>query len=122
MPVPLTRETCAGNQVTLRLVNGHFAHYAHLVPGSLRVKPGDQVKKGDVIALLGNSGNSKNPHLHFQVSDGVELNGSEGMPYVFDQFELYGHQEGGRMPSVTQAPESRGGEMPLLDAILRFRD
>ncbi|MCE5317538.1 MAG: M23 family metallopeptidase [Parachlamydia sp.] len=46
---------------------GHvrFAFYAHFQPESLKVKMGEKVERGQVIALLGNSGNSDAPHLHF---------------------------------------------------------
>jgi murein DD-endopeptidase MepM/ murein hydrolase activator NlpD len=80
--VPITLETIGGNHVVLDLGGGRFAFYAHLQPGSLRVKTGDRVKRGQVIGLVGNSGNSTEPHLHFHVSDGVSPLGSEGLPYA----------------------------------------
>ena len=61
LAVPITLDTVTGNYVTLDLGNGRYAHYAHLQPGSLRVKVGDHVKTGQVLALLGNSGNSDSP-------------------------------------------------------------
>jgi murein DD-endopeptidase len=82
--VPITLETVGGNHIVLDLGGGRFAFYAHLQPGKLRVKTGDHVKRGQVIGLLGNSGNSTEPHLHFHVSDGVSPLGSEGMPYVLE--------------------------------------
>ena len=80
--VPITLETVGGNYVVLDLGGGRYAFYAHLQPGSLRVKTGDRVKRGQVIGLVGNSGNSTEPHLHFHVSDGVSPLGSEGLPYA----------------------------------------
>jgi murein DD-endopeptidase MepM/ murein hydrolase activator NlpD len=80
--VPITLETVGGNHVVLDLGGGRFAFYAHLQPGSLRVKTGDRVTRGQVIGLVGNSGNSTEPHLHFHVSDGVSPLGSEGLPYA----------------------------------------
>ena len=80
--VPITLETVGGNYVVLDLGGGRFAFYAHFQPGSLRVKTGDRVKRGQVIGLVGNSGNSTEPHLHFHVSDGVSPLGSEGLPYA----------------------------------------
>ena len=74
------------NYVILALGNGGLAFYAHLQPGRLRVKPGDRVRRGQVLGLLGNSGNSDAPHLHFHISDANSLE-SEGLPYVFDSFE-----------------------------------
>jgi hypothetical protein len=80
LAVPITYETIAGNYVSLDLGKGRYAHYAHLQPGSLRVKVGDRVQPGQVLALLGNSENSDAPHLHFQITDGPSFLASEGMP------------------------------------------
>jgi hypothetical protein len=65
---PVSLVTVGGNHIVVDIGNQKFAFYAHVQPGSLRVKVGDHVKKGQVIALLGNSGNSTEPHLHFHVS------------------------------------------------------
>lgn len=120
MPIPLTRESSAGNQISIKLAEGIYAQYAHLVPGSIRFKPGDRVRRGQVIGLVGNSGNSKNPHLHFEIADGPEINAAQGLPWVFESFELYGHVGPGGMPDVHAAPVRHRNEMPLTDAILRF--
>ena len=91
--VPMTLETAAGNHVILSLRNGHYAFYAHLQPGSIRVKPGDRVRRGQVLGLLGNSGNSNAPHLHFHISNGNSWVASEGVPFLFDSFEVLGSAE-----------------------------
>jgi murein DD-endopeptidase MepM/ murein hydrolase activator NlpD len=80
--VPITLETVGGNHVVLDLGGGRFAFYAHLQPGSLRVKAGERVKAGQVLGLVGNSGNSTEPHLHFHISNGISPLGSEGLPYA----------------------------------------
>jgi len=82
--VPITSETVGGNHIVLDLGGGRYAFYAHLQPGSLKVKVGDRVTRGQVIGLVGNSGNSTEPHLHFHISDGVSPLGSEGLPYSLD--------------------------------------
>ncbi len=64
--VPMTLDTIAGNHVILDLNGGVYAAYAHLQPGSIWVKIGDHVEAGDVLGLIGDSGNSTEPHLHFQ--------------------------------------------------------
>lgn len=79
-----------GNSITLDLGNGYYGFYAHLKPDSIKVKTGDRVKRGQVIALLGNSGNSTGPHLHFHVTDDPHVLGSNGVPYVFEEFKLLG--------------------------------
>lgn len=62
----------AGNVVVIDH-GGEYSYLAHLKKGSATVKPGDKVKKDDVIGLTGNSGNTSEPHLHFQLSDGADL-------------------------------------------------
>jgi murein DD-endopeptidase MepM/ murein hydrolase activator NlpD len=72
-----------GNYVVLRHANGEFSHYGHLKQGSVRVKSGDTVQRGQVIAQLGHTGNSTEPHLHFQLTDGLDSMYSRGIPITF---------------------------------------
>lgn len=90
MAVEISRETIGGNSVLLDIGNNVNAFYGHLTPGSLRVIPGQAVKKGDVLGLLGNSGSSDAPHLHFHLELKTPQNqplSGEGVPYVFADFE-----------------------------------
>jgi murein DD-endopeptidase MepM/ murein hydrolase activator NlpD len=77
-----------GNLVVIDHGNGEFSHYAHLAKGSAKVKLGDEVKQGQPIALLGNSGNTTEPHLHFQLTDGPDPLYSAGRPCRFANVEL----------------------------------
>ena len=70
-----------GNHVVLDLGDGVYAMYAHLRRGSLTVKPGDRVTAGRQIARCGNSGNSTEPHVHFQLMDGPDLDAARGIPF-----------------------------------------
>jgi hypothetical protein len=110
--VPITLETVGGNYVVLGLGNDRYAFYAHLQPGSLRVKAGDRVKRGQVLGLLGNSGNSTEPHLHFHVADGPGALTSEGIPFVHDSFEVL-DAEGKSSP--------KREELPLMNAVVDFK-
>lgn len=76
-------EGAAGNYILIRHANGEHSLYAHLRHDSVKVKPGDEVKAGTPIAEAGSSGNSTEPHLHFQVIDGPDLNSARGLPVVF---------------------------------------
>ncbi|HZA21424.1 MAG TPA: M23 family metallopeptidase, partial [Dehalococcoidia bacterium] len=78
----------------LDLGGGNYALYAHFQPGSIRVKEGDRVKQGDVLALVGSSGNSLAPHLHFHVMDGPLSLASNGVPYIVDSFTVTGRSAG----------------------------
>jgi murein DD-endopeptidase MepM/ murein hydrolase activator NlpD len=74
-----------GNFVIVRHGPKLFSLYAHLQPGHMRVKPGDAVRRGQVLGLCGNSGNSTEPHLHLQLQDGPDDNTSWGVEAVFDR-------------------------------------
>jgi Peptidase family M23 len=80
----------AGNNVVIQIAPDVWATYAHLQPGSIRVAVGDQVTVGQTLGLLGNTGNSTAPHLHFQLSDGPDLATSNSLPFVFDRYTLAG--------------------------------
>ena len=120
---PLSLVTVGGNHIVIDIGNQKFAFFAHLQPGSLRVKVGDHVKKGQVIALLGNSGNSTEPHLHFHVSDalapGTTTLGSEGVPYAFSEFQLVGHCTViTTITCVTTPPVTVHGGMPMQNQLV----
>jgi hypothetical protein len=117
--VPITLETVGGNHVIIDIGGGYYAFYAHLKPGSLRVKKGDQVKRGQVVGLVGNTGNSTEPHLHFHVSDSNSPLGSEGVPYRLD-FDVVGHCRTFGAACDRSAPVARKGEVPLANALIRF--
>jgi murein DD-endopeptidase MepM/ murein hydrolase activator NlpD len=120
--VPITLETVGGNHVILDLGDGVYAFYAHLQPGSLRVKAGDHVKTGDVLGLVGNSGNSTEPHLHFHLGDRGSPLASQGLPYALPAFRVSGTAviEGDGAPRVDwlARPETRQNEIPLENEIV----
>lgn len=97
-PYAITKQTVGGNLVVLDLGGGRWAVYAHLQAGSIRVQPGARVRRGDVIARLGNSA-SYSPHLHFHVVDGPDPFSSEGVPFVFDEFTHEGKVYRDEMPA-----------------------
>jgi peptidase M23-like protein len=77
----------AGNYLILALAGGGpYVVMAHLRQGSLRVRPGDRVTRGQTVAACGNSGNSTQPHLHLQVMDSLDLLTARGLPLVFRDY------------------------------------
>jgi murein DD-endopeptidase MepM/ murein hydrolase activator NlpD len=81
-------DAAVGNYVVIDHGNGEYSLYAHLQPASVRVHAGESVRAGQVIGKLGSSGNSTEPHLHFQVCDGPEPLNCSSIPIHFDGLEL----------------------------------
>lgn len=125
--VPITLETIAGNYVLLDIGGGRFALYAHFQPNSLKVKAGDKVKIGQILGLVGNSGNSDLPHLHFHIADAASPLAGEGVPFVFKSFVMQGAVKsnvevvkGGFKPDAG-AENKRQMEIPIQNAVVVFQ-
>ena len=84
-----------GNHVVLDLGDGVDAVLAHLRRGSLRVAKGQRVTAGEQVAECGNSGNSTEPHLHFQLMDHHSVLFAAGLPFRLDRFEVDGTGQAG---------------------------
>lgn len=123
-PPGQSEQTAAGNYVMQAIGGGHYAFYAHLQPGSLRVREGQPVRRGQVLALLGNTGNSTEAHLHFHVSDAVDPLASEGVPFVFDAFDATGQVDGMNEKNglfddyLAQSATPQAARMPVSYAVL----
>ncbi|WP_254863456.1 M23 family metallopeptidase [Halovivax gelatinilyticus] len=84
---PLKREI-AGNYVTIQHAPDEYSVLAHLVPASVTVDVGDRVERGQPVGRCGHTGNSSEPHLHFQVQDHPDFALSAGRPIAFDHVAL----------------------------------
>lgn len=119
--VPITLETIGGNHVIVDIGGGRYAFYAHMQPGSLRVKVGDHVKTGDVLGLVGNTGNSSEPHLHFDICDASSMLACEGLPYAFASFEVTGSASGDGSSLKAATPITRTLEIPAEDDVVTLK-
>jgi murein DD-endopeptidase MepM/ murein hydrolase activator NlpD len=90
VPTGITTENIGGNMIVVDIGGGNFAFYAHLQKGSLTVALGDKVTAGQELGLLGNTGNTTAPHLHFHVMDTSSPLDAQGLPYVFRRFTSRG--------------------------------
>lgn len=77
-----------GNYVLIDHGNREYALYAHLQPRSVRVRSGDAVAAGALLGLLGSSGNSTEPHLHFHVCNGPDALECNGVPVRFTDIKV----------------------------------
>jgi hypothetical protein len=87
-PTGLSLDQYGGNHIVQDIGDGNYAFYAHLKTQSIKVKPGDQLTTGQVVAALGNTGNSDAPHLHFHVMSNPDPLRADGLPFVFSSFRL----------------------------------
>lgn len=72
-----------GNLVIIDHGNGEFSMIGHLRHGSVKVRPGDRVAQGQIIGLMGNSGDTTGPHVHYQLQNGPDWERSDGLPVAF---------------------------------------
>jgi hypothetical protein len=89
--VPTDITQYGGNQVMLEIAPNVYVWYAHLQPGTIPVKVGDQVKTGTLLGKIGNSGPSAGPHLHLGVLDGPDPTSARSLPFVIDKYTLVGY-------------------------------
>jgi hypothetical protein len=126
-PPSITAEKAGGNHVVVAIGGGRYAFYAHMQPGSVRVKVGQKVKVGQVLGLLGNSGNSDGPHLHFHIMSTPHPLEANGLPYRFSNFTVEGTMtnvvgfQKGEVGKIE--PTERGvrhAELPLNNQVIAF--
>ena len=132
-PTDISLEEADGNSVILDLGEQHYAMYAHMQPGTIQVRVGQRVAAGQLLGLVGNSGNSVAPHLHFQMSDKPSSLASNGLPYEIKDFQITGRSPGTKafdeaeekgtplavMP-VSPAQQVKGA-MPLDQLVISFK-
>ncbi|MEJ2861106.1 M23 family metallopeptidase [Actinomycetospora flava] len=131
-PTGLRLDEYSGDHVVQDLGNGRYALYAHLQSGNpLNLAVGQQLRRGQVLGKLGNSGNTDGPHLHFHVMDGPDPLASNGLPFVFDSYTVDGRvvsqeslQEGAQGPVPFRVDRAgagpRGGTMPLVLDVMSY--
>lgn len=103
-------ELMTGNQVVLLTPAGHVL-LAHLQRDSISVQPGQEVRAGERLGSVGNSGNSMGPHLHIQVMDGADPKTARVLPFRLARYEKF---TGGSFEEVLDAP------FPIRAARIRF--
>jgi hypothetical protein len=114
-PTNIPLDKADGNCIILDLGNHRYALYAHMQPGSIKVRSGEKVHLGQVIGLVGDTGNSTVPHLHFQVTDGPSSLSSNGFPYEISEFQVTGETAGGT--KAFDEAESNGTPLPITPVV-----
>ncbi len=120
-------DKATGNYIALDIGDGYVVFYEHLKPGSLKVKLGQQVKRGETIAALGFTGQTTGPHLHLHVASANSPLGAEGVAFTFNQFKKIGYYESldnfGKQPWIPAKDHSRPiiyNERPGSNHVIQF--
>ena len=79
-----------GNHVIIQHAENEYGLYAHLIKGTIPVKIGDAVSRGQVIGQCGHSGHSSEPHLHFHLQDKANFYFAMGLPIQFSDVNVDG--------------------------------
>jgi murein DD-endopeptidase MepM/ murein hydrolase activator NlpD len=87
---PIDLNNAAGNHVVIEIAPHRYVLYAHMRPGTVRVKIGQEVATGDVIGHVGNTGSSTEPHLHMHIDDEPSFLAGNGVPYEFTSLNASG--------------------------------
>jgi Peptidase family M23 len=90
---PIGFDNAGGNHVVVEIAPHRYVLYAHMRPGTVRVKIGDNVGVGDVLGRVGNTGSSTEPHLHMHIDDQPSFLAGNGVPYAFTAFDASGPVE-----------------------------
>lgn len=90
VPGEMNPEQLTGNSVVLQTATGEYLLLAHFKLNSIKVKPGETVKKGQLLGQCGNSGNSSEPHLHFHIQNQEKLAGASGFKCHFEKLIVNG--------------------------------
>jgi len=83
LPGERDRSVGVGNAIILDHQNGEYSLLCHFKHNSIKVKVGDKVNQGDVIGLCGNTGNTFQPHIHFNLQDSPLMHKANGLPAQF---------------------------------------
>jgi hypothetical protein len=114
-----------GNHVAVRVRPGVYAFYGHLQPGSIVVQEGDHVETGQLLGKLGSSGNSTQPHLHFDIADGPDALTSSSLPWVFDRYTWAGSVDVAQSTAtslvIEGTPRTEQKTYPLFPSVVDFR-
>lgn len=82
-------EAIAGNYVVIKHTHKVYAVFAHLQKDSIVVTEGQFLQTNDYLGNVGHSGNSTEPHLHFQLMDSAIIETANGLPFTFAGFEKF---------------------------------
>ncbi|MDT0554556.1 peptidoglycan DD-metalloendopeptidase family protein [Patiriisocius hiemis] len=97
-PGTMNPKQALGNSLTLKTSNNEYVVYAHFEKGTIKVKKGDRVVKGQLLGNCGNSGNSSEPHLHIHLQDDKDMANATGARLFFEELLVNGELQNDYSP------------------------
>jgi len=90
IPGETNEQQLTGNTIVLQTDRDEYVLLAHLMKGSIFVEEGQDIRKGEILAKCGNSGNSTEAHLHISLQNAADMEDSIGAKLYFDRIEVNG--------------------------------
>lgn len=119
LPANVAIGEATGNRVIIDIGDGVYTLFAHLKQDSPTVRVGDKVKRGQVIGRLGNSGNTTEPHLHFQLTRSEAPLVGDNVPFEIDAFSYEGvFMDTGEFDASATGPRTR--QLPLARSVTSY--
>ncbi len=93
LPGERDRSVGVGNAIIIDHQNGEYSLLCHFKFNSIKIKVGDKVKRGEVIGLCGNTGNTQQPHIHFNLQDEPLMHRAKALPAQFSKILVDGKEK-----------------------------
>lgn len=90
LPGERDRAVGIGNTVIIDHGNGEYSLLCHMKYRSIRVKVGERVRQGDFLGFCGNTGNTSQPHVHFNLQDSPRMHTAKALPIQFARIVVDG--------------------------------
>jgi hypothetical protein len=111
--IAIGADNAAGNHVVVEIAPQRYVLYAHMRPGTVRVRIGENVHIGEMLGLVGNTGSSTEPHLHMHIDDQPSFLAGNGVPYEFTQGKESGPVEANVSSPTAISFGSIGAQKPF---------
>ncbi len=92
------RSVGVGNAIIIDHQNGEHSLICHFKHKSIKVEVGDKLKQGQAIGLCGNTGNTFQPHIHFNLQDGPLMHKAKALPAQFRKIIVNGKEKENHEP------------------------
>lgn len=93
MPGERDRSVGVGNAIIIDHQNGECSLLCHFKFNSIKVNVGNKVKQGDILGLCGNTGNTFQPHIHFNLQNGPLMHKAKALPAQFARIIVNGEEK-----------------------------